>query len=255
MPHEVIKRVGKRAYRYSVESYRDPDTRKVRSRWTYLGAAVPSGTDESESVSIAAVTRRAPAQTRERLVAAVERLLADHSYGELTAGMVATEAGLAHGTFYRYFKDKRDVFVAALERLREEVERERPTFDPPFGTRAHERERVRSLVDASLAKPAQHPGMIRAYFELLESDPEFQASRAERLCERTKALTAYLERLAEAGTIVADAPESLAVALTGLVDATFREAVIARKPVDELMKEGVKRVFDRAIFGVEAEPG
>jgi hypothetical protein len=60
--------------------------------------------------------------------------------------------------------------------------------------------------------------------------------------------------LGEAGTIVADSPESLAVALTALVDATFREAVLARRPVDEVTKDGVKRVFDRAIFGVEATP-
>jgi AcrR family transcriptional regulator len=189
------------------------------------------------------------------LIAAVERLLTDHGYGELTAGMVASEAGLAHGTFYRHFKDKREVFVAALERLREQVERERPTFDPPFGTREQERERIRALLEASLAKPAQHPGMIRAYFELVESDEEFAAARTSRLRERVDSLSAYLERLAEAGTIVIDAPESVAGALTTLVDATFREAVLAQRPVDAATKEGVKRVFDRAIFGVESERG
>ena len=39
MPHDVIKRVGRRAYRYRVESYRDAETQKVRKRWTYLGVA------------------------------------------------------------------------------------------------------------------------------------------------------------------------------------------------------------------------
>jgi AcrR family transcriptional regulator len=253
--HEVVKRVGKRAYRYSVETYRDPDTRKVRSRWTYLGTVQPRGAEESGPLSIASVTRRAPAQTRERLVSAVERLLTDHGYGDLTAGMIASDAGLAHGTFYRYFKDKREAFVAAMERIREQIERERPTFDPPFGTRDQERDRVRALLDSSLAKPAQHPGLIRAYFELLESDAELQAARALRLSERVQALCAYLTRLGEAGTIVADAPESLAVALTGLVDATFRDAVLARRPVDAVTKDGVIRVFDRAIFGVEAASG
>jgi len=41
MAHEVIKKVGRRAYRYRVESYRDPETKKVRSRWRYLGVAAP----------------------------------------------------------------------------------------------------------------------------------------------------------------------------------------------------------------------
>ena len=55
---------------------------------------------------------------RERLLDALERLIDARDFAALTADPVATEAGLAHGTFYRHFRDKRDALRAALERVR-----------------------------------------------------------------------------------------------------------------------------------------
>jgi len=245
MPHEVIKRVGSRAYRYRVESYRDPDTNKVRSRWTYLGTAAesPGGAAGSQQVA-----RRAPAHTRERLVRAFERLAATRAYANLTAGMVATEAGLAHGTFYRYFRDKQGVLMAALERIREQLERERPSFDPPFGPLDRERERVRAWLETSLGTPAEHPGVLRAYFELLETDVALRELRVRRTAERTAALAAYLRSLTLAGLIDLGDPSALAAALLALTDAVFRDATLARGPVDANVLTGVASVFDRAIF-------
>jgi AcrR family transcriptional regulator len=249
MAHEVIKRVGKRAYRYRVETYRDEKTRKVRSRWTYLGTA---GAPEPGRLG-PAVARRAPAKTREKLVDALERLLSTRPLAEITAGLVAAEAGLAHGTFYRYFADKRAVFMALLDRIREQVERERPTFDPPFGGPAQERLRVRAWLEASLGKPAEHPAAVRAYFELLENDEMLQAARKTRSVERIEALTDYLERLARAGTIALDDAGVVSAALVALSDAVFREAALARNPIDDRMMKGVASVFDRAIFGADRE--
>ncbi len=65
--YEVIKRVSGRAYRYRVESYRDPETRRVRGKWTYLGRVEGEGTLSPE--------RKARPSSRDRLLDAVERLL------------------------------------------------------------------------------------------------------------------------------------------------------------------------------------
>lgn len=251
MAYEVVKQVGKRAYRYRVESYRDSETRKVRSRWTYLGtsAAASEGGAPAGSPPIA---RRSPAHTRERLVRAFERLSATRSYANLTAGMVAAEAGLAHGTFYRYFKDKHAVLMAALDRIREQLERERPTFDPPFGPLDRERRRVRTWLETSLGTPAEHPGVLRAYFELLETDLSLRELRVRRTAERTAALAAYLRSLAGAGLVELGDPGALAAAFIALTDAVFREATLARGPVDANILAGVAIVFDRAIFAAGA---
>jgi len=247
--HEVVKKVGRRAYRYRVESYRDPATHKVRSRWTYLGVEPPGAGPEPAHDE--PVVRRASQATKERLVAAFERLVAREPYATVTAGMVAAEAGLAHGTFYRYFADKRAVFMAALERVREEFERSRPTFDPPYGPRERERNRVREWLEATLQRPAENPGVVRAYFDLLETDEELLAGRRRRTAERNATFTQYLEGLTRAGIVAAEAPGSLAAALLALADAVFRETLAAGAPVRPAIAAGVVLVFDRAIFGVQ----
>src|SRR5579875_1893773 len=111
MAYEVTKRIAGRAYRYRVESVRDPETGKRRSRWTYLGRA------EGAAAAAPAPARRR-GDARERLLDALERLLEARDLAGVTADAVAAEAGLAHGTFYRHFRDKRDAFKAALDRLR-----------------------------------------------------------------------------------------------------------------------------------------
>ena len=222
MAHEVVKRVGRRAYRYRVESYRDPQTQKVRSHWTYIGRVLSRGESLAPGGE-SPVARRAPLQTRERLVAAFERLAGRLSYATVTAGMVAAEAGLAHGTFYRYFSDKRAVFTAALERTRDELE--------PI-----------------LRKPSLNPGVVRAYFDVLEDDEALRTARRERLRERVAALSAYLERLRASNIIELADPAAIASALLALVDAVFRDAVVSGTAVEGVTVAGVVAVCDRAIF-------
>jgi AcrR family transcriptional regulator len=245
--HEVIKRVGRRAYRYRVESYRDPGTRKVRSRWTYLGvAADPSGGEGAP----APVSRRATsAETRERLITAFEHLVETLPYSAVTAGMVATGAGLAHGTFYRYFADKRAVFLAAIDRKREQLQATRPSFEPPYGSLEAERARVRAWAEAVLLGPPHSLGVIRAFFEALEGDEDLREMRRSRSVERVDAFARYLIGLtADARIIDVPEPEALATALFALMDAVFREAVISGKAADAVTVSGVVAVFDRAIF-------
>jgi AcrR family transcriptional regulator len=182
------------------------------------------------------------------LVAAFERLVDRFPSGAVTAGMVATEAGLAHGTFYRYFSDKRAVFLAALERTRDELERARPSFDPPLGTLADERARVRTWVEAIVIRKASNSGVLRAYFDSLEVDEDLRTARRERRAERIAALATYFERLRACTIVNVAEPVPLATALLALLDAVFEEAVVRGAAVDPVTVAGVVAVFDRAIF-------
>ena len=245
MAHEVIKHVGSRAYRYRVESYRDPDSKRVRSRWTYLGRVEIDA--EMGAPRAAQSPRRESRQTRDRLLDAFARVAERRPFGEITAGRVAEEAGLAHGTFYRYFRDKRAILLAAVERVRVEVERERPNFDPPYGSRISEQARVRAWTDALASVPVS-PGILRAWYDALDRDPSLAGLRATRVAERTLALATYLAGLAAARTIELERPVSLAMALTLLVDAAFRSATLAGEQPDARLLAGVSDVFARAIF-------
>jgi AcrR family transcriptional regulator len=241
--YEVTKHVGGRAYRYRVESYRDSEAGRVRSRWTYLGVVSPGG------VAAAPAKRRETAPTRERLIDAFETLTLAAAYRDVTAGAVATRAGVAHGTFYRYFSDKRALLLASLERVKRELDRLRPDFDSALGTREDERRRVRDWVGAIFALPPQHYGLVRAYREAIESDADLRAAQVERKVTRKASTAAYLERLHAAGLARVPRPMALATALTLLIDGALHDILAAsdRAP-DPLVAEGTIEAFDRAIF-------
>ncbi len=257
MAHEVIKRVGSRAYRYRVERYRDPQTQKARSRWTYLGVVAPTAGDGSTATA-PQVARRAPGDARARLLAAFERLAEREAYAAITAGAVATEAGLAHGTFYRYFRDKRDLFEHAIGRLQDDLARSAPSFAPPYGDREQERLRVRRWLEALFARRADHPGVLRAFYEALENDAALREARDVRRRERIATFATYLSALRAAGSVAPLPEAAVASALLALVEATFRSTAAARGSVDPIAVAGVIAVFDRAIFqadsGVSATP-
>jgi AcrR family transcriptional regulator len=242
--HEVVKHVGGRAYRYLVATYRDPASGKVRGKWTYLGRAAGSG-------EVAARPRRSGEETRERLLAALERLLEEQEYGSVTAGAIATAAGLAHGTFYRYFSDKHAALRAAIERAREGWARTRPSFEPPYGPLEAERARVRAWVTAVLSTPYERRGLMRAWYAQREVDVELQALRGRSRAQTIDALASYLEGLWKAKTTGVRRPSELAGALLALLEGTLRRALVEGERLDAGAIAGVVDVFDGAIFRVE----
>ncbi|MEA2467507.1 MAG: hypothetical protein QOJ57_1633, partial [Thermoleophilaceae bacterium] len=52
------------------------------------------------------------AQNREKLLLAARKVFAEKGYGEATARDIVRETDLATGTFYNYFSDKQDAFMA-----------------------------------------------------------------------------------------------------------------------------------------------
>jgi AcrR family transcriptional regulator len=239
MAYEVTKKVGPRAYRYRVESYRDPASSKVRSRWTYLGVVAGDGT------GVAPAKRANSEATRERLILAFEELVADLPYRDITAGTVATKAGLAHGTFYRYFADKRSLLIAAITRFRQELDRVHPEFGAAIGTREQERDRFRTWILALYRWPARNPGLYRAFVDAHDADEELREHKRIRLAERTAQLTAYFERLNAAGVAEIEHPHVLASSLTILVNGSLRELFTSGASTGEA---GITEIFDRAVF-------
>jgi AcrR family transcriptional regulator len=58
---------------------------------------------------------RGPAETKKRLVATAAHVFNDVGYFSTDSNAIAREAGYAPATFYRYFDDKRAIFLAAYD--------------------------------------------------------------------------------------------------------------------------------------------
>jgi AcrR family transcriptional regulator len=109
---------------------------------------------------------------RAQLLLLARKAFSDRSYDEVSIDDLAREAKISKGLLYHYFPTKRDLYVAGLREIADElVERVNavPTNLPPA-------ERVRAGLDAYLEHISQH---ARAYVSLMRggigSDPEVAA--------------------------------------------------------------------------------
>jgi AcrR family transcriptional regulator len=154
------------------------------------------------------------AQTRERLLAAAERVLARHGYSGASIDLITAEAGYSKGAIYSNFESKEAVF---LELLRVYMERDMA-----------ELERIVSLA------PQQLSAALNAWLEtmhcdsdcpLLVTELQLHARRNPAFAERyyalqeqqTRALARILERFFEAQSVPLPMdPRDLAGCMTAL---------------------------------------
>jgi AcrR family transcriptional regulator len=241
MAYEVTKLVNGRPYRYRVHSERDPVSGKTRNRWTYLGRGDAG---------------RAPAEAkprpnaREALLDALERLLDRSDQGDVTAAAVSVEAGLAHGTFYRYFRNRVDAIRALADRLRSARAAELGVIDESPADAAAARAALRAWTGVLLRTRTEHYGLVRALYALAARDPEIRAAVLERRDGYARRLAAWLRELADRAIIALPAAEAAGAVLFAMLDGIGREAVAAREPLDESHVVAAIDLVERAVFGV-----
>lgn len=241
MAYEVTKTIAGRGYRYRVERVRDPVTGKARSRWTYLGRVAPG--------AAAAPPRRRAGDARRRLLDALERLLATRDFADVTAAAIVAEAGFAHGTFYRHFRDKRDALLAALERIRAARGPVVDQLRAEVASADDARAAFRTFVVSVLRSPAEHPALFRAYHALVLRDPEIARERRDRLAAGTRTIATYLTMLTRRGLADVPDPQTAAAAVLAMIDGLYREAVLEGNALDDQRVRGTAEFLERAVFG------
>jgi TetR/AcrR family transcriptional regulator, ethionamide resistance regulator len=192
---------------------------------------------ESDSGFLAALRRAAEApglgkteRTRLKLLAAIAaRLSAGIEEAALRVADIAAEAGLAHGTFYRYFADRR-VAVGALvaDFVRFLRDRLAESRDGPPGSRA----RVRAATLTYVRLFRDNAGLMRCLMSLDNEGAGFRASfhdlnRAWN--GRVAAAIAHRrDPIAEAAAVAATLPT--AYALGGMIDEFLTQLYLRRDP-------------------------
>src|SRR5262245_61063531 len=76
------------------------------------------------------------ARRREQILDAAARLFAERGYSETDTQVLAAELGVGKGTLYRYFPSKRELFLAAadrvMRRLRQRIDDSLVGVEEPF---------------------------------------------------------------------------------------------------------------------------
>jgi AcrR family transcriptional regulator len=92
-------------------SNRMPDPRGVVVESDFRGSESPDGA--RAAVEGPRPRRGAPEHTRARLIQTAAQLFNEMPYWETDSNQISKAAGYSTGTFYRHFKDKREIFIAA----------------------------------------------------------------------------------------------------------------------------------------------
>lgn len=241
MPYEVIKRVGKRAYRYRVESYRDPESGRSKGRWTYLGRYhEPLETEERK------LAEQQENATRDRLLNAFEELLRETSFDEVTIDAIVTCANVSHATFYRHFKNKRAMLIAAIERVKDELNPTsvlRVTSSDVAGERKKLRQFFHQILNRGIAS-----GLVRALLEARFYDPMVHAFWDAFLKLRVQMWSRYIAELNEHGMGHGDDPQRLSALLMMFGQGTISEISLHRGKLTEQDADALADMFGRIVF-------
>lgn len=116
---------------------------------------------------------------RERLIAAMVKVVAEIGYEETTVEHVLTEAGISRRTFYELFKDREDCFVAAYDDAMARVLR--AVTDAYLDCEEPER-RIEHALETFLELLAAEPDLARlCVVEVFAAGPRARQRRADAM--------------------------------------------------------------------------
>lgn len=116
-------------------------------------------------------------RTRERILKAAVACFETGGYEDTTTAAIARRAGVAVGTLYAYFRDKRTILLELLTGTASEIaDYVIRSLDPRLWRDADPRASVRTLIDALFHIRTFNPGMQRIVWERYFKDAEFRAA-------------------------------------------------------------------------------
>ncbi len=106
------------------------------------------------------VTSTAKAEeTRDRILDAALRLFRERGFEQTTMRDVATEAGVATGAAYYYYRSKEDLVMAFYLRTDEEA---REIFEKAIASSKDLKKRVRAMIEGKFVQFTEHRGLLSA---------------------------------------------------------------------------------------------
>jgi AcrR family transcriptional regulator len=195
------------------------------------------------------------ARRHEEILEMAAKLFARHGYSETDTQLLADQLGVGKGTLYRYFPSKRDLFLAAADRvmlkLRAHVDASIEGIRDPL-------EQIASAIRAYLAFFAEQPGFVelliqeRAQFKDRKKPTYFE--HRDRNIERWWAM--YRDLIAE-GRIRPMPVERITNVLGNLVYGTMFTNYFTgpNKPFEEQAREILDIVFNGILTDAERKRG
>lgn len=153
---------------------------------------------------------------RTRLLGAAVRIAGADGYAGMTVSAVISRAGVSRKTFYEYFQDREDLFLAAFDAV---VEQALAGARAAYETADAWPERLRDVLSAGLDALAAHPHEARLGFvEVLAAGPRALKRRDAAMQEFMQFLSPGYDAAASAADVAgAEIPPLMPEAIIGAI--------------------------------------
>ncbi len=188
------------------------------------------------------------ARAEERIVRATVRLLAaGEGFGDLSVERIASRAGISRTAFYVYFRDKRELLIALLERAVAPILRE---ADELVGGRPSGPQEIPYTIEAAMRFARDNRDVFRAAVEAAAYDEVIARYWRENLLDRfVDAIERRIRRQQSRGAALPLHPRVGAEALVLMVTETLYHHVSRdsgsgdRRVVETLVTIAVRAVY------------
>lgn len=199
---------------------------------------------------------RAPQQdrsrtTKNRLLDAGQRLICHKGYHGTNSKEIAAEAGTAIGSFYAYFRDKKDLFIAILERYTDRIFASVPNLPTQELVRGEARDLLHEYV-RSVIQAHDLPELHRELYVSLRNDPDMEMLierwQQESVRRIERALQSASSHLRTRDT------QAAAVLLHATLEAVIQRITLYRVAVDQgQLVEELADMFTRYLLNNRKE--
>ena len=195
---------------------------------------------------------RRGARSREAVLDAAERLIAEHGYEAATVAALVKEAGIPPSSIYHYFGSKEGVLLAVMERGAERFFDELPVADRRARS---QRDHLRALLDAVASTLERHPDFLRILVVLAAQPPQAGAGEVHRVVNRVRelALGRLREQMRVAFDLDPEGPEADHLARFWL--AALDGAFVAHQSQPEIALRDMLEHLPAALVAVRRELG
>lgn len=195
---------------------------------------------------------------RSRLLGAAIRMAGAEGYAGMTVSAVISKAGVSRKTFYEFFSDREDIFLAAFDLV---VERALAGARAAYDRGDSWPERLRHLLESGLAALAANPHEARMGFvEVLAAGPRALQRRDAAMREFMQFLAPGYDASGRAGgedAIPPLMPEAIVGAVFEIVYARVLQERTAELPelLDQLMYCALAPFLGPAAASAQASAG
>jgi AcrR family transcriptional regulator len=169
---------------------------------------------------------RRGARSREAVLGAAERLMAEQGYQAATVAAVVDEAGIPPSSIYHYFGSKEGVLLAVMERGAERFFEALPNFDRRMGSQA---EHPRALAETVGATLERNPDFLRILIVMATQPVNVDQGEVRRVVNRVREMALTRLRVQMQLVFGVDPGSAVADHLARFALAAFDGAFVAQQ--------------------------